>query len=154
MPGPRSILLLLLLLPALAARAQVERIDNARLQQELGEGTVLIDIRTPQEWRRTGVVPGSHLLTFFDEKGRYDGDAWLARLAELATPQQPVALICHSGVRSAVVGRFLTMRAGYGTVYDVTGGIVKWKHDGQPVLDAGRRPVGSAQAASPAPAIQ
>jgi rhodanese-related sulfurtransferase len=29
----------------------------------------IIDIRTPAEWRETGIVKGSYTIIFFDEKG-------------------------------------------------------------------------------------
>ena len=40
----------------------------------------VIDIRTQPEWEETGIVPGSKLLTYFDERGRAD-PAWRALLA-------------------------------------------------------------------------
>ena len=29
----------------------------------------IIDIRTPAEWRETGIIEGSYTIMFFDEKG-------------------------------------------------------------------------------------
>ena len=37
--------------------------------------TVVVDIRTPDEWRRTGTIEGSHLLTFVAVTILVDGDA-------------------------------------------------------------------------------
>ena len=47
-----------------------------------------------------------------------------SRLAEL-DPTQPVLCICHHGMRSAQVGRFLGAQ-GFTTVYNLAGGIDAW----------------------------
>ena len=44
----------------------------------------IIDIRRPDEWRSTGVISGSYLLTFFDAKGNYNLNQWLAELNDIA----------------------------------------------------------------------
>ena len=61
-----------LALAALAARAEVIDIDSAQLAQMTKNGVTVIDIRTKPEWEETGIVPGSKLLTFFDERGKAD----------------------------------------------------------------------------------
>jgi hypothetical protein len=60
----------LLCLAALGARAEVVNIDNAELARLAAQGVAVIDIRTEPEGKETGVIAGSKLLTFFDEKGR------------------------------------------------------------------------------------
>ena len=97
-------------------------------------GVPVIDIRTPREWRETGIIEGSLLLTFFDAQGRYDIRAWLSELAAIATPDEPFALICHSGSRSALVSRFLDAQLGYRHVYDVPGGIEQWMAEVRPTV--------------------
>lgn len=69
------------LLAAFTARAEVVDIDSAELAKLAAAGVPVIDIRTSPEWVETGIVPGSHLLTFFDERGRADPAAWLDRVA-------------------------------------------------------------------------
>ena len=53
-----------------------------------------------------------------------------ARLAELDA-DRPVVCVCHHGVRSAHVAAFLD-RAGFGTVYNLAGGIDAWSRDVDP----------------------
>ena len=43
------------------------------------QGVEVIDVRTTSEWKKTGVVEGSHLIMFYDEKGKYDLNSWLSR---------------------------------------------------------------------------
>ena len=49
-----------------SAFAEVENIDNQKLQFLISDGVPIIDIREEIEWKDTGVVNKSHLITFFD----------------------------------------------------------------------------------------
>ncbi|WP_323002113.1 rhodanese-like domain-containing protein [Denitromonas sp.] len=119
-----------------SAVADTVNIDAATLERLRAEGVPVVDIRTAPEWQQTGVVPGSHLLTFFDERGEAEPEAFLARLQAIAKPGQPVALICRSGNRTTVVSRFLTEQVGYARVYNVEGGIRAWQKAERPVVKA------------------
>ncbi len=124
---PRLILLIVALaLCGTPLRAEVTLVDSAALEQLMQRGVPVIDIRTPEEWRETGIIEGSHLLTFFDAQGRYDVRAWLSELATIATRDELIAIICHSGGRSALVSQFLDSQVGYRRVHDVPGGIERW----------------------------
>lgn len=121
---------------ALFARAEVIDIDNAQLAALLKNGVPLIDVRLPSEWEETGIVGGSRLLTFFDERGNADAPAWLAKVQPIARPNQAVAVICRSGNRTRAVSQFLSQQAGYATVYNVKSGIKGWIAGGGPVEPA------------------
>ena len=120
---------LLLLLPGSIANADLVDIDSARLAELLAQSVPIVDVRTAGEWGETGVVPGSHLLTFFNENGGFDAKAWYAQFEPIADPQTPVILICHSGTRSKVIGFWLSQSLDYTTVYNVADGIVQWQRD-------------------------
>ena len=47
-----------------------KNINNSELKELLKKGVRLIDVRRPDEWKETGIVKGSHLLSFFDGRGR------------------------------------------------------------------------------------
>ena len=132
----RSILTALLCLAAFSARAEVIDIDNARLEQLLKSGTPIVDIRLQSEWEETGIVAGSKLLTFFDERGRYDAGAWLEKVKGVAKPNEPVIVICRTGNRTKPVSQFLSQQAGYTTVYNVKAGIKGWIGNGGAVVPA------------------
>lgn len=124
------------LIAAFAARAEIIDIDNAELARLAASGVPLIDIRTPAEWADTGIVPGSHLLTFFDERGKADEAAWLRKAKAIAKPGDPVAVICRSGNRTKAVSKFLSQQAGYAKVYNVRNGFLAWAKEGRPVASA------------------
>ena len=83
------------------------------------EGTLLVDIRTPQEWKDTGVIDGAELIEFdFNNP-----DTFLPKTADLADGRDLV-LICNSGNRTQVVADFLSRQIP-NRIVSVEGGIRK-----------------------------
>lgn len=135
-------------LAALGVRAaDVVNIDSAQLARLAASGAVVVDIRTEGEWQEGGVIAGSQLLTFFDERGRSDPARWLEKLKSVAGPEQPVILICRSGNRTRAATQFLAQQGGYRTVYNVSGGISAWTREGRPVVPPGKALAGCAAGA-------
>ena len=132
----KLLLLLVALLLVLPVRATVVDVDNTELARLVAAGVPIIDIRTEGEWKETGIVPGSRLFTFFNEHGRADPPAWLQQVKGVATPDQPVIVICRSGNRTKAASQFLARQAGYQTVYNVKDGIRAWAKDGRPLAPA------------------
>ena len=117
-----------------SSMADVIQVDNADLARMADEGAVIVDVRTPAEWQATGVVEGSHLLTFFDAQGNHDAHAWLAALEQIAPGDTPVVLICASGGRTAAISSFLDQQVGRSGVHNVTRGIMSWIQGGGGVV--------------------
>jgi len=69
---------------------QVRSADTLDLLQQ---GAAIIDVRRPEEWQLTGIVAGSHLLTFFDVLGNCKPEEWLRQLDQLVPVEQPLLLI-------------------------------------------------------------
>lgn len=130
----RFLLSCCLALAAVVARAEVIDIDNAELAQLMKNGVTVIDIRTQPEWDETGVLAGSKLLTFFDERGRADPAGWLEKLKPMVKPGDPVVVICRSGNRTKPVSQLLAQQAGYAKVYNVKSGIKGWLGSGGAVV--------------------
>lgn len=132
----KSLAPFLLCLSILPAYAEVIDIDNIELTRLAAKGVPIIDIRTEGEWKSTGIIAGSKLFTFFDEKGQANAPQWLEKLKPIAKPDQPVILICRSGNRTKVATQFLSNQAGYKTVYNVSKGLSGWLSEGRPVVPA------------------
>ncbi len=96
---------------------------------------VLLDIRTPNEWRATGVGEAAHPL----DMRREDFISVVAQLVE-QDKSRPVALICAGGVRSARMSNRLT-EAGFTNIIDVPEGMLGsaagpgWIRAGLPVSE-------------------
>ena len=108
------------------AWADVIQVNNDELEKLRADGVAIIDVRRQDEWEHTGLIEGSHPLTFFDKKGRYDAEAWLTELDAIVKQDQPFVLICARGVRSAKIADLLDKRLGYSQVHNVTKGILAW----------------------------
>ena len=115
------------------AAADVVELDNNSLKTLQEEGVIIIDVRRPDEWADTGVIAGSHGITFFDEKGRYDVNEWLAELSKEVKPSDRFVLICAHGVRSSKIAELLDKRLGYSAVHNATKGMYSWLADGHAV---------------------
>ena len=95
--------------------------DQAMQLAAAGE-IVVVDVRSPQEWRQTGVPAGARLVTIHQPDGLIGfivamGDA----LGE--DRSRPVALICARGNRSSVASSALA-QAGYTQVYNIREGML------------------------------
>jgi rhodanese-related sulfurtransferase len=89
----------------------------------------IIDIRTAPEWVETGIVLGSYLITFFDEKGNYDIQAFLEKIDKIIKKDEKFVLICRTGSRTGMVADFLGKKMGYNVV-NLRGGIMKLFREG------------------------
>ena len=83
----------------------------------------IVDIRTEPEWQQTGIVEGSHCITFFDMMGNYDVEKFLAEIEKLGGKEAEIGLICRTGSRTAQVAHFMAQQ-GY-NVKNLAGGITK-----------------------------
>ena len=109
------------------ASSEVINVDNNELQSLISKGIPVIDIREKIEWKETGILSESHLITFFDSEGKYDAKKWLAELKIIASPDDPIILICRSGRRSLIVADYLSNKINFLKVYNVEAGIKGWK---------------------------
>ena len=106
--------------------ADTEKISLDKLKLLMSEGVPLIDIRTAKEWKETGVIKDSHLITFFNENGEVDVYEWLNELEFVADKNKPLILICRSGRRTGIVSDYLDKYFEFFKIYDATDGIKEW----------------------------
>jgi molybdopterin/thiamine biosynthesis adenylyltransferase len=105
-------------------KQDVEEVDPSVVQEHLGDGVALIDVRETEEWD-AGHIPGA----------RHVPRGYLESRIEGAVPDksQRVVLYCASGTRSALAAHTLTDLLGYENVASMTGGITLWKDRGYKV---------------------
>ena len=140
----RPLLALLLLFaasaPALAQRAAgpavgtTMSVTEAHAKALAGE-IVLVDVRTPDEWKETGVPASAHAITMHQE-----GRTFVAELQKVLSndPAKPLAIICRTGNRtSSIYGEL--QRIGFKTVINVAEGVAGgpygpgWQKSGLPL---------------------
>lgn len=107
-------------------------VDNAGLKNLIAQGVPVYDIRRPEEWKQTGVVAGSRLLTWVDGGGR-PNPHFLPEISAAVDKNAPVVLICRTGNRTDQLARELVEKHGFSKVYNVRDGIVRWVAENNPV---------------------
>ncbi|MBL8480468.1 MAG: rhodanese-like domain-containing protein [Sterolibacteriaceae bacterium] len=81
----------------------------------------LIDIRTPPEWKETGVAKGANLINMLHPQGAPGfTNALLDKVK--GDKNAPIALICRTGNRTTQVQRYLQSH-GFTQVYNVKEGM-------------------------------
>jgi molybdopterin/thiamine biosynthesis adenylyltransferase/rhodanese-related sulfurtransferase len=105
-------------------KSRIDEVDPAEVHEQLGNGTVLVDVREPEEWA-AGHIPGAKHVPKSYIESRIEG----------AVPDRSahVVLYCASGNRSAWAARTLMDDLGYEHVESMTGGFTLWKDRGYEV---------------------
>ena len=105
--------------------ADIVAVDNLQVHKLSKSGVSIVDIRTKGEWDKTGVIPQSILLTFFDSSGNYDFKKWYSDLKKITPNYKPIIIICRSGRRSRLVANMINQKYN-DTVYDANNGMNSW----------------------------
>jgi rhodanese-related sulfurtransferase len=121
----KLMMLSLLLVVAVVSCKEKETVDGIQLvtAEEMQtilelEDVQLIDVRTPQEYDEIRIANAQN-IDFMSPT--FDED--IAKLDKT----KPVILYCKSGRRSAKCAEKMK-KAGFEKIYDLEGGISKWKH--------------------------
>ncbi|MDL0088819.1 rhodanese-like domain-containing protein [Campylobacter gastrosuis] len=62
----------------------------------------IIDVRTPEEWRETGIIKGAKTISLTQDKERF-----LNEIKANVDLKKPIAIICRSGRRSDFAARMI-----------------------------------------------
>ncbi len=128
-----TLIFFFLFITKILSAAELINLTANDLSNELHNNALVIDIRTPQEWQQTGIIPGSHPIMFFNKNGKYNAEQWLASVRQLQTSSdQEIILVCHSGGRSGKVGHYLTDQLNLSHVAHLANGISSWLKENRP----------------------
>ena len=104
------------------ARTQVREVDTSTVELTLsGEGTVLLDVREPDEFAQ-GAIPGAVHIPRGQLESQVEN--------RLPDHDAPVVIYCAGGVRSVFAARTLA-EMGYADVVSMAGGFDRWKDEGR-----------------------
>lgn len=91
-------------------------------QQLTAEKGILLDVRTPGEWKKGHLKDARHLDIFRD-----DFESEVSKMDTNTT----VFVYCASGGRSAEAAEIM-LKKGFQKIIDMDGGFVRWKNEGLP----------------------
>ncbi len=117
-------ILLTLAILSVSLFAEFKTIDVPEFEKLQKDGLVVIDIRTPQEWKTTGIIEGAKKITFFSEKGQPLLADWFFEVGHLIKDKKtPFIIYCAHASRSKALGKGLE-NMGFEHVYELKGGII------------------------------
>ena len=109
-------------------------ITNQEVSLEfLNSKVPIVDIRTPGEWKETGILKGAIPIMLFDERGNYDLKLFLKQLNEAVDTTKPFAIICRTGSRTKVLANFLSKKMNY-KIINLKSGMVYAKYIKMPIV--------------------
>jgi len=102
--------------------AEVRLMSILEAQKRVSTGILLlIDVRSPGEWRDTGLATGAVPISIHREDG-LEGFVSEVRDRTNGNQSRQIALICASGIRSARAARALN-KAGYTRLFNIREGM-------------------------------
>ena len=104
-------------------------IDQA-LKLYKSDDLLIIDIRTKTEWKHTGVIPNSLLVSMHDQN-HIERSEFIKEVTIILdkNKNKKVSFICASGARSKMVTSFFRDK-GYDYIFDINEGILGSNNDG------------------------
>ena len=123
------------------ARSVIQRMDPEAAWDASGAGAALIvDIRSNDERRRDGIVPGSLHLPRTVLEWRVDPESGWSNRHAVETERRLILLCAHGWSSSLAAATLVDL--GYRDAGDVEGGFEAWLASGLPTASAPERPAG------------
>ena len=113
-----------------AARARLRRLSPESAHAAMGEGALLVDIRSDGQRAADGTIPGAHVVPRNVLEWRLD-PACPHRDPQLTRPGAPIVLLCDEGYQSSLAAATVCSFGVAAT--DVIGGFQAWRAAGLPV---------------------
>lgn len=125
----KIILVVLFFVATIAILYMVANMANSEYSTEqtkeaMSRNIPIIDIRRLEEWKKYGIIDGSHTITFFNKKGKFNLDLWMSKFKKIVKDKnQEFILVCAHANRTKVVLKFLQEQLNYTNAHDLEGGI-------------------------------
>jgi len=99
-------------------------ITAVKAAESMKNGLIIIDVRSKEEWKETGIIPNSILIQMLSS-GRTIRKEYISELLTTLGEDKDinVAIICHSGGRSSATVSMLQDK-GYNNIFNISEGMV------------------------------
>ena len=115
--------------------ADLTSVGNYELNILIKRGVNIIDVRTPEEWKKTGIINNSLLISLVNKKNKFIFEEWYKDFSQKVDFNKPLAFVCATGVRSHYISRLLNKKLPELQIYNLTNGINYWIKSGNSVYD-------------------
>jgi rhodanese-related sulfurtransferase len=114
------------------ARCGLDRVEPAKARAEMGEGALLIDVRSDSQRARDGLVPGALFIPRNVLEWRCD-PCCEHRDPLVGGHERRLIVMCDEGYQSSLAAATLR-RLGFASATDLVGGFQAWRAAGLPVV--------------------
>ncbi|SFV62188.1 rhodanese-like domain protein [hydrothermal vent metagenome] len=122
-------ILIIIAILASSLSAQLQEVLVTKSFLDKNKNIKIIDIRTPSEWKETGIIKGSHTIMFFNERGQYNINKFVSDVNKIVKKGEKFAIICRTGSRTATIAPYLSDKLHY-NIINLKGGITKLIREG------------------------
>ena len=100
-----------------------KQLDSFQLKLAMSDDSfTILDIRNSNERNKSGIIPGSVLLTAFDTKGNFLPD-FINRYQEIIKPGNKVIFVSEEGTISSILANGFVEQLNQVNIYNLNGGI-------------------------------
>ena len=125
-----KILLVIFVLFTKFVNAEVIHIDNRELSNLIEKEVKIIDVRTKNEWKATGIIKGSFLISLLNNNKKFIFENWYEMFKNKFGNNKSIVFICASGVRSNYISHLVKKKEPDLKVYNLKKGINYWIRSG------------------------
>ena len=125
-----KIFLVIFLLFTKFVNAEVIDINNRELSNLIERKIKIIDVRTQNEWKSTGVIKGSFLISLLNKNKKFIFEDWYKMFNNDFGRNKSIIFICASGVRSNYISHLVKNKNPDLIVYNLKKGINNWIRSG------------------------
>ncbi len=127
------ILLFLFIISIKFVNAEVIDIDNSELKNLIEKDVNIIDVRTQNEWKSTGIIEGSILISLLDKKNKFIFENWYEDFNKKISKNDSVIIVCALGVRSRYISHLINKKKPDLKIYNLKKGINNWIRSGNKI---------------------
>ena len=113
--------------------AEVINIDNRELSNLIEKEIKVVDVRTQNEWKSTGIIKGSFLISLLDKNKKFIFDDWYKMFKIKFGKNKSIIFICASGIRSNYISHLVKKKNPDLNVYNLKKGINNWIRSGNKI---------------------
>ena len=126
-------LLFLFIISIKFVNAEVIDIDNSELKNLIAKDINIIDVRTQNEWKSTGIIEGSILISLLDKKNKFIFENWYEDFNKKISKNESVIFVCALGVRSKFISNLINKKKPDLKIYNLKKGINDWIRSGNKI---------------------
>ena len=128
-----KIVIIILILFTNFVNAEVININNRELNNLIEKEIKIIDVRTQNEWKSTGIIKGSFLVSLLNKNKKFIFEEWYAMFENNFSKNKSIIFICASGVRSNYISHLVQRKKPDLKIYNLEKGINHWIRSGNKI---------------------